>query len=112
MPSPCQRLWGGSRGASEKVAARPTCGAVRRDCWEKSFSFVHSAYLAVTMGVHDHCRGEGGGATKKSFSVVLLADPTVAMIKMPSMFLSIPFRGIPTMVVLLPPVVPMTIHPN
>ena len=54
-------MWGGTRDASEKVAARPTCGAVRRDCWEKSFSFVHSAYLAVTMGVHDHCRGEGGG---------------------------------------------------
>ena len=49
---------------------------------------------------------------KKIFSVVLSAAPTVAMKKMPIMFPSVTFRGIPTTVVLLEPSVLPTIHPH
>ena len=48
----------------------------------------------------------------KSFSVVLSAAPTVAMTTILEMFPSFPFRGIPTIVVLLVPSVPPTIHPR
>ena len=60
MPPPCQRLWGGTSGASEKVATRWTPGAVRRDLWDQSDSFVHSADMTVVIGVHTCCGGRGG----------------------------------------------------
>ena len=33
MPPPWKSMWGGTSDAYEKVAASPTRGAVRRDCW-------------------------------------------------------------------------------
>ena len=50
---------------ANKVAARPNRGAVRRDCWKQSFSFIHSAVPTVVMGVHDCCGGWGRGCGEK-----------------------------------------------
>ena len=82
MPPPWQRIQGVNRVLLETVAARPTCGAVRRDYWEKSVSFVHSSNQTVVMGVHD-CGVAGGGTGNNSLSVVLSAAPTAATIAVP-----------------------------
>ena len=47
-----------------------------------------------------------------SFSVVLWADPTVTMTKIPQMFISVYFRGILTTVDLLAPAVSPKINPR
>ena len=93
----------------DKVAARPTRGAVRRDFRERSVFFFHSANLTVAMGVHD-CGTAAGGTGNNSFSIVLSAAPTAATIKVQAMFPSVPLMGIPTMMVLLPPTVSSTIN--
>ena len=51
-----------------------------------------------------------GGTAKNSFSVVLLAAPTVVMINISEMFPSVPFGGILMTVVLLNPAVPLKIN--
>ena len=102
---------GKTRGASKKVSAGPTLRAVRRDCQEQSVSFAHLAHPTVAMGVHNCCGGRGRKTAKTSFSVVLWAVPTVVMTTIPSMFISIPFGGIPTTVDLLAPAIPPTIKP-
>ena len=66
MPPPCQRLWGGTRGADDKASARTTHVAVTRDRWERSVSFVHSDDPTVAMGVHD-CGAARGGTGKNNF---------------------------------------------
>ena len=50
MPPPWHSLWRGTCGAVDKVAARPTRGVSRRDCWERSVFFVQSADPPVAMG--------------------------------------------------------------
>ena len=98
--------------ASDEVAARPTCGAARKDCWEWRFSFFHSDYTAVAIGVHN-CGDTWGGRwvdVNNSFSVVISTALMVATITVKKMFPSIPFGGILTTIVLLPPAVPPTIH--
>ena len=72
---------GGTLGAALNVAARPTRGAVRRECKERRVSFFHSDDPAVAMGVPDCCGG-GGGLQTKSFSVNFSTAVTVAMITM------------------------------
>ena len=57
-------------------------------------------------------RRQGEGMQNKSFSFVLSAAPTVAMTTMPAMLPSVPFKGIPTAVVLRVPSVPPTIYPR
>ena len=91
------------------MAARPTYGASMKDCWERSPSFVHYADPTVVMGVHK-CGAPGRGNGKNSFYVVLSEAQMVATITVPVMFPSVPFRGIPTTMFLLPPSVPMKIH--
>ena len=48
------------RGAAEKVAAGPNISAVRRDCYDQSVSFFHSADPTLSMRLHDCCGGGGG----------------------------------------------------
>ena len=64
------------------------------------------------MGINDYCGSDGGGTAKTSFSVVLWAALAVAMKTLPTIFLSVPFGGIPTTVDLLAPAVPPTIKPR
>ena len=59
MPPPWKRLWGGTRGAAETLATRMTRGAVRRDYWDQSISFIHYSDQTVVMGVYD-CGAAGG----------------------------------------------------
>ena len=92
-----------------RIAARTTRDESRRDCWEQKISFVHSADPALAMGVHAY-GAAGGGAVKNSISVVLLDAQTVEAITVPVMFPSFTFGGIPTMMVLLYPTFPPTIH--
>ena len=93
------------------VSVRPTRGAVSRDYWEQSVSFIQSVYQTVEMGVHDYDTAEGGTG-KNRFSIVISAAPTVATIILPAMFPSVPLRGIPTTMLLLSPAVPPTIYPR
>ena len=87
-----------------------TRGAARRDYWERSVSFVHSADPTL-VGFHD-CGAAGVGTLKNSFSFVVSAAPTVAMITVPEIFPSVTLRDNPTTMVLLSPAVPPTIHPR
>ena len=90
--------------AAENVAAGPTLSAER---------LLHP--LGQSDGGDGYprlLRRRWGESAKTSFSVVLWAAPTVAMTKTQSMFLSVPFRVIPTMVDLLAPAVPPTIKPR
>ena len=91
------------------MPARPTRGASRRDCWERSVSFVQSADSTVAMGVHD-CGAAGEGSVHNCFSVVISDAHTVATITVPEILTSVPFVGIPTTMVLLSSAVPLTIH--
>ena len=65
MSPPWHRMWVGTHGASEKVAARPTHGTVRRDCYQRSVSFVHSADPIVSVGFHVCAEVGGGGGSAK-----------------------------------------------
>ena len=93
------------------MAARPNHGAMGRDYWEQSVSFVHSSDHTVAMGVHD-CGATGGGTGENSFSVVLSETSPAVMIAVPAMFPSVTLGGIPTTMVLLPPTVIQKIHPH
>ena len=53
---------------------------------------------------------QGEGLQNNSFSVFLLDAQRVATIKIPAMYPSVPFGGIPATVVLLPPADPPRIH--
>ena len=109
MPPSWQRLLGGTKCADVKVSARTTRGAVKSDFWERSVSFVHSYDPTVVMGFHS-CSAAMGGTGKNIFSAVFPDAPAVAIKTIPEMFPSVPFRGIPTTLVLLPPSFPPTIH--
>ena len=104
-------MWIGTRGADDKVNTRPNHGAFRREFWERSISFLHSDDMTVGTGVHD-CGAVREVTENNSFSVVLSAAPMVATITVTVMFLSVPLGGILTMMVLLSPAVPPTIHPH
>ena len=91
--------------------ASPNHGSVRRNYWDQSVSFFHSADQIVAMGVHD-CGATGGGAGNNSFSVVLLDAQTVTTITVPVMLPSVPFRVKATKMALFPPIVTPTIHPR
>ena len=46
-------------GAAKKVTEDPTLGAVSKDCYNQSVSFVYSTNPTVAMGIQDCCRGSG-----------------------------------------------------
>ena len=83
-----QMLWGVTCVAFETMAASPTRGAVRKNYCDQRISFAHYSYQMVTMGFQ-YCCAAGGGTVKNSFSVVLSAALTAAMISLPDIFPSI-----------------------
>ena len=83
-----QMLWGVTCVALVTMVASLTRGAVRRNYWDHRVSFAHSSDQTVAMGSQDCCAA-GRGTVKNSFSVVLSAALTAAMISVPDIFPSV-----------------------